>query len=161
MFATDWAPNATGLRGTDLLGLVGLTTALGLRSNQPFLDHRLLEFMFRVRGTSKIRNGVTKTLLRAAMRGIVPEATRTRIKKTGWNAPAHLWFTGTGREPLLDLVRSRSFRERGIYDLAEVDRLLLEHEALVAGGELRENHMMFLWQLVNLELWLRSMKASP
>ena len=60
--------------------------------------------MFRVPGTMKIRDGVTKRLLREAMRGILPEETRTRIKKTGWNAPAHVWFSGAGLERLQDLV---------------------------------------------------------
>ena len=122
----------------------------------PFLDRAVVEFMFSVPGEFKIRNGITKQLLRQAMRGILPDATRTRIKKTGWNAPAHRWFTGRGRESLRDLVSSRSFRERDIYDLNEVDRLLDEHEELLRTGETsKENHMMFLWQLVNLELWLR------
>ncbi len=34
-------------------------------------------------------------------------------------------------------------------------RLIDEHDEIVSSGEPRENHMMFLWQLVNLELWLR------
>jgi asparagine synthase (glutamine-hydrolysing) len=130
------------------------TTARGLDHSLPFLDHRLVELMFRVRGDRKIRDGVTKRLLREAVKGIVPEETRTRIKKTGWNAPAHVWFSGRGREPLLDLVRSQRFRERGIYDVREVVRLIDEHEQIVASAKPRENHMMFLWQLVNLETWL-------
>jgi asparagine synthase (glutamine-hydrolysing) len=111
--------------------------------------------MFRVPGTMKIRAGVTKYLLREAMRGVLPEETRTRIKKTGWNAPAHLWFSGTGREQLLDLVGSQRFRERGIYDSAEVARLVDEHEAIIEAQQPRENHMMFLWQVLNLELWFQ------
>lgn len=133
------------------------TSAFGLDNVVPFFDHRLLEFMFRVPGSMKIRNGVTKVLLRAAMKGILPEETRVRVKKTGWNAPAHLWFAGKGREPLLDMVRSREFRERGIYRPDEVERLANEHAEIVASGEPRENHMMFLWQMVNLETWLRSL----
>lgn len=122
----------------------------------PFLDYRVIEFMFRVPGRLKIRDGVTKRLLRDAMAGILPEVVRTRIKKTGWNAPAHVWFSGAGRERLMDLVRSRAFRERGIYDVGEVCRLIDEHDAIVTNGQVRENHMMFLWQLVNLELWLQA-----
>jgi asparagine synthase (glutamine-hydrolysing) len=38
-----------------------------------------------------------------------------------------------------------------------VDRIVAGHEAIVASGEPRENHMMFLWQLVNTELWLRDL----
>jgi asparagine synthase (glutamine-hydrolysing) len=131
--------------------------AFGLDHFLPFFDHRLVEFMFRVPGRLKIRNGVTKHLLREAMRGILPEETRTRIKKTGWNAPAHIWFSGPGREQVMDLVHSRSFRERGIYNVAEVERLVEEHDQIVATRVLRQNHMMFLWQLVNLELWLSTL----
>ena len=133
------------------------TQAFGLDNYVPFFDHRLVEFMFRVPGDMKIRDGVTKTLLRQAMRGILPEETRTRIKKTGWNAPAHIWFSGQGRIPLLDLIHSRTFRERGIYNVGEVRRIADEHEQIVSSGQPGENHMMFFWQLVNLELWLQSL----
>jgi len=78
------------------------------------------------------------------MRGVLPEATRTRIAKTGWNAPADQWFAGGG--PVLELIGD-GFRAAELYDVAEVRRLVAEHP--------RENHMMFLWQLVNVELWLR------
>jgi asparagine synthase (glutamine-hydrolysing) len=129
-------------------------TAAHLDRYDPFFDHRLAEFMFRVPGTAKIHNGTTKVLLRAAMHGILPEETRTRIKKTGWNAPAHVWFTGRSLVSVRDLVASQQFRERGIYDPAQVERIIADHLAIVASGESRENHAMFLWQLVNLETWL-------
>jgi len=131
----------------------------GLDHFDPFFDHKLVEFMFRVPARLKIKDGVTKILLREAMRGILPEATRTRVKKTGWNAPAHVWFSGEGLSNLYDLVGSRSFVERGIYDVAAVHRVLKEHEAILRDQTPRENHMMFLWQLVNLELWLRDVDA--
>ena len=106
----------------------------------------------------KIRDGITKRLLREAMRGVLPEETRTRIKKTGWNAPAHVWFSGRGLAQLRDLVASRAFRERGIYDLPTIDRLIDEHATMTAPGS-ASDHMMFLWQLVNLETWLALLPA--
>ena len=133
------------------------TSAFGLARFDPFLDHRLVTFMFQVPGDMKFRRGVTKTLLRQAMTGVLPEETRTRVKKTGWNAPAHLWFTGKGADQVRDLIGSRAFRERGVYRVDVVEGLLNDHETVVKGGELRENHMMFLWQLVNLEAWLESL----
>jgi asparagine synthase (glutamine-hydrolysing) len=136
------------------------TAAFGMDNFLPFLDHRLVEFMFRVPGTLKYREGVTKHLLREAMRGTLPEETRTRVKKTGWNAPAHVWFSGSGREQLRDLVESRAFRERGVYHVPEVLRLIDEHEHIISSGAHREHHMMFLWQLVNLELWLEFLETS-
>jgi asparagine synthase (glutamine-hydrolysing) len=131
------------------------SSAFGLDVVWPFFDHRLLELMFRVPARLKIRDGVTKYLLRESMRSILPEETRTRIKKTGWNAPAHVWFAGGVGDALHDLVGSQRFRERGIYDVAAVRRLVDEHFAIVTEGLPVDNHMMFLWQLVNLELWLR------
>jgi len=134
------------------------TTAFGLHHFLPFFDYRLVEFMYNVPGTMKIREGVTKVLLREAMKGVLPEETRTRIKKTGWNAPAHIWLSGTGRERLLDWVRSRSFRDRGIYRVEEVCRLIDEHDRAVTSGQLANNHMMFLWQLLNLDIWLSQLE---
>ncbi len=135
-------------------------TAYGIEIFWPFFDRALVEFMFSVYETYKIRDGVTKHLLRLAMRDILPEETRTRVKKTGWNAPAHLWFSGRGQRDLLDLVHSQSFRERGIYDVDRVVAIINEHEKIVSSGQVAENHMMFLWQLVNLELWMRSMNVG-
>lgn len=132
----------------------------GLEHRDPFFDHRLIEFMFRVPGEMKIRDGVTKRLLREAMQGILPEETRTRIKKTGWNAPAHLWFSKDARDQLRDLVASREFGERGLYDRQFVEQLITEHEDIVTSGAPKDNHMMFLWQLVNTELWLRWHETS-
>jgi asparagine synthase (glutamine-hydrolysing) len=136
------------------------TTAFGLENCVPFYDHRLAEFMFRVPGRQKIRDGRTKHLLREAMKGVLPEATRTRTKKMGWNAPAHRWFAGPGLARLKDMIASRAFRGRGIYDLAEVDRLLREHEDIVANRRNLDNHMMFFWQLVNLETWLAGLDKA-
>lgn len=135
-------------------------TAFGLDHFLPFFDYRLAEFMFRVPGRLKIRNGVTKHLLRRAMRGVLPDETRTRVKKTGWNAPAHAWFSGQGRQQVEDLIHSRSFRDRSIYNVREVERLVQEHDRIVSSGAPVENHMMFLWQLVNLGVWLLSLEKS-
>jgi asparagine synthase (glutamine-hydrolysing) len=133
------------------------STALGIEHHDPFLDHTLVEFAFRVPSKLKIRHGVTKILLRQATAGLLPEETRRRIKKTGWNAPAHVWFTGASAEPLGDLISSQEFAQRGVYDVATVKHLFDEHQQVVASGDARENHMMFFWQLVNLELWFRSL----
>lgn len=138
------------------------TSAFGLDHIDPFFDHRLAEFMFRVPGHMKIRDGITKRLLREAMRGILPEETRSRIKKTGWNAPAHAWFSrGESAAALGDLIGSRAFRERGLYRVDEVRRLFDEHTRIVESGTPAENHMMFFWQLLNVDAWLQQCATVP
>ena len=114
--------------------------------------------MFSIPGELKIKNGITKILLRQAMKDILPEETRTRIKKTGWNAPANKWFSeGKSAQALGDLIDSKLFKERGIYNINNVKKLFKEHADLVRSNEPKENHMMFFWQLINLELWIEQL----
>lgn len=134
--------------------------AFNLDNFLPFFDYRLVEFMFNIPGTLKIRNGITKHILRKAMKGILPEETRTRIKKTGWNAPAHKWFFGKGLENVRDLIHSKTFQDRGIYNINEINKIIDEHESIIRNNEMKENHMMFIWQLVNTELWLKSISNT-
>lgn len=132
----------------------------GCESENPFLDVDVVEFLFKIPGKLKIRDGVTKYLLREAMKGILPEETRTRVKKTGWNAPAHIWFSGKRGDELLDLIHSRAFCERGIYSAHAVEKLFFEHREIIASQAVKENHMMFFWQLLNLELWFREFQVE-
>ena len=124
----------------------------GLKNFLPFLDYRIVEFMFRVPEEMKIKDGVLKNLLRKSMKNILPNETRLRIKKTGWNAPAHIWFSREN-EDFCDLIHSQKFKERGIYDIKKIYNLFEEHNNIVDKNLNIENHMMFFWQLLNLELW--------
>ena len=129
--------------------------AFGVEIVNPFLDIDVIEFMFQISPDLKIKKGVTKYLLREAMKGVLTEETRVRVTKTGWNAPAHLWFSGPGAEMVRELIRSPSCRVGQFMDLEKVEKLLTEHETIVAQELPQVNHMMFFWQLVNLEAWFR------
>ena len=131
--------------------------AAGIAHFAPFLDRELVEFMYRVPGTLKIRDGITKHLLRRATAGILPDRTRLRIKKTGWNAPAHVWFDRRALDALRDLVGSVAVRKHGIYDLQRVEDTIADHIRIVESGVAQENHMMFLWQALNLCIWLHGL----
>jgi asparagine synthase (glutamine-hydrolysing) len=68
--------------------------ASGVEIRMPFMDWRLVCFTFSLPWTSKLGGGFTKRIMRDALRGILPEAIRTRRDKIGWNAPEHEWFRG-------------------------------------------------------------------
>ena len=89
----------------------------------------------------------------------MPEATRTRITKKGWNAPAHQWFSNQGKTKVLDLISSRQFIERGIYNQKELQKVVNEHFEIIESGKNIENHMMVIWQIVSLEIWLRKIDS--
>ena len=58
----------------------------------PFLDHRLVEFIFSLPDSLIIRNGWTKWILRQALRGVVPDAILNRIDKLGYEPPQREWL---------------------------------------------------------------------
>ena len=129
----------------------------GMQEFHPFLDNELFEYMMSVPPEQKIRDGLTKAFARESYKGLIPEETRRRINKTGWNAPAHEWFSKNHRDDLHDLVGSRQFRERGIYKIDSVKQMISQHETIVLENRDRPNHMMAIWQIVSLEIWLRNL----
>ena len=83
----------------------------------PFMDHRLVSFVFSLPLSSKLGGGYTKRIVRDAMKDIVPEPILTRRDKIGWNAPLHNWLSGElGCEIDLKLKE-----DKNLYDLVGED----------------------------------------
>ena len=74
----------------------------------PFMDHRLVSFVFSLPLSSKLGGGFTKRIIRDAMKGIVPEPIRTRRDKIGWNAPIHDWFKSCLKNNVQNTVSKNS-----------------------------------------------------
>jgi asparagine synthase (glutamine-hydrolysing) len=60
----------------------------------PFLDHRLVEFVFALPDRFLVRDGWTKWILRAASRGFVPAEISNRADKLGYMPPQERWLGG-------------------------------------------------------------------
>lgn len=132
-----------------LRAATGNAAAHGIEMRFPFLDHRVVEWAFSIPGDWKIRHGVTKHILRAAMRGILPSDVTARARKVGWSSPADQMFRGGTLEKLRALIDSSEWVSRDIYDRDAVQRKFTEHESGAA------DHAMFLWQFAVLEAWWR------
>jgi asparagine synthase (glutamine-hydrolysing) len=61
---------------------------------QPFLDHRLAEYSFALAPEMKISEGMTKVVLRRAMRGLVPDVILDRPEKFAFETPLGHWLSG-------------------------------------------------------------------
>lgn len=57
----------------------------------PFMDYRLVEFVFSLPLSSKLNNGFTKFILRDCMKGKMDEEVRLRKYKVGINSPFEYW----------------------------------------------------------------------
>lgn len=64
-----------------------------VESRVPFTDdHRLVEFIFTIPSVYKIRGGVSKYLLREAMKNFIPQKVYERKDKKGYNTPHNAWL---------------------------------------------------------------------
>jgi asparagine synthase (glutamine-hydrolysing) len=101
-----YAPLPAILRNFDKASMMS-----GVEIRMPFMDHRLVAYVFKLPLGSKLGNGFTKRILRDAMAGILPESIRLRTTKIGFNAPTESWFEGPLKHYLFDMVHTQSFRE--------------------------------------------------
>ncbi|MBL8954853.1 MAG: asparagine synthase (glutamine-hydrolyzing) [Myxococcaceae bacterium] len=125
-----------------------LSMAASRELRVPYLDHRLVEFAFRLPATARIAKGERKHLLRAATRDTLPDSIRVTPKRAVVT-PQREWFQGPLRSRIEDLIASRSFRERGLFDAAEVAR---GFDEFCAG---KVNNAFWVWQWINTELWFQ------
>ena len=125
--------------------------ALSIEARLPFLDHRVVEFLARVPPQLKIREGMTKVLLREAMRGILPESVRRRPDKMGFVTPENDWLRGPWRSAIAETLQSDRLRARP-YWRADAMQTLFDRFC-----ERRSGIGPTVWRWVSLEWWMRRM----
>jgi asparagine synthase (glutamine-hydrolysing) len=118
----------------------------------PFLDYRLVQYVFSLPIESKLGGGFTKRILRDAMSGILPESVRTRKLKIGFNAPLQSWFSNELKEMIADEVSSRSFVESDFWNGAVVKEVVMKH--LHTGNWTTAESYRF-WPVLNAHLLLQ------
>ena len=128
--------------------------AFSIESRVPFLDHRVVEFLATLPLHQKIRNGVTKYILRKAIQGLVPEAIRCRMDKMGFVTPEAVWMKEGLRPFVLEILTSPSFRARKYWD---AEKVLASYTSYIEG---RSAYSPEIWRIVCTELWLRMMFDS-
>src|SRR6266851_5344972 len=125
------------------------TMAHSLEARSPFLDHSLMEFVASLPAHFKLAGRNKKYLLKAALRGVLPDVVLDR-PKMGFSAPIAHWFRNELREMAYDVLLTPTTLQRGYFRKQVMAQLLDEH----CTG--RQDHAETLWQLLVLELWHRT-----
>jgi len=116
----------------------------------PFLDHHLVEKALSLGNKDLINNGMTKSILRKAMIGKIPDKIVNRKDKVGFETPEEIWFRKPKmKELILDLINSKSFSERGYINKDKANLLYKRH--LVGDISISAD----IWKWINLELWFQ------
>jgi asparagine synthase (glutamine-hydrolysing) len=130
-----------------------MSMAHGLEVRSPYCDHRLVEYVFGLPGSAKLRGGTTKALLRETLQTRLPPRPLTK-PKIGFTAPIGVWL----KRDLAHLIQSHLSREqieaRGLFRATAVERLV---SALERG---RRDVSLHVWALIMLEQWFREYDES-
>ena len=139
------------LQSTSLPGLLRYedrnSMAHSIEARVPFLDYRLVEFLFTLPDDLKIKGVTTKYILREAMEGILPETIRNRKDKIGFKPNPDLTFAFV--RGCMDSLRGNDteyeklwFEEKGVEKIIKSQNRSVSFEFL-------------LWRILNMKLWIR------
>jgi asparagine synthase (glutamine-hydrolysing) len=120
--------------------------AVALEARVPLIDHRVVEFAWRLPENVKVRNGTSKWILRQVLYRHVPPELIER-PKMGFGIPLGEWLRGPLRDWAETLLGEQRLREAGLVDHAVVRRYWQDH----LDG--RRNWQYLLWDVLMLEAW--------
>lgn len=129
-----------------------VSSAFSVENRFPYLDHRLVEFVFSLPACYKIHCGQTKYLLREATKNIISEKTRHGEKRPWFCVRSHGSFTRLTRtkKELKKVLSDKNFRATDFLN----QKSILENLNLFSGDAIGSTA---LWKFMNLELWLKKL----
>jgi len=126
--------------------------AVSLEARVPLLDHRVVEFAWRLPMSLRIREGKEKWLLRQVLYKYVPARLVDR-PKMGFGIPVGEWLRGPLRDWGEALLAPDRLAEEGCLDHETVRRAWNEH---LSGTR---NWQYLLWDVLMFEAWLERQGA--
>lgn len=126
--------------------------AFSVEARVPFLDHRLVEYIFSLKSEYIINKGYTKYAYREAMKGIIPENIRTRRDKVGFYVDEFSLVNtmkGNFREMLMNLTDGDKYFNRN-YIIKKLEENSLNIQ----------NYDNILWRILNALTWKREFNIN-
>lgn len=133
----------------DMLTKVDLMSmAHSLEVRVPFLDYRVVDFLFSLPDHFKIDRNIRKKILQDTFRDILPESLYNRPKK-GFEVPLLKWLRHDMKQLVVDdLLSEKLVEEQGIFHYPEVERMVRQLYSSSPG----DVHAR-IWGLVVFQWW--------
>ena len=114
----------------------------------PLLDHRVVEYSWRLPRSALIQGSKGKILLRRVLSRYVPQALVER-PKAGFAIPIGDWIRGPLSEWAADLLSEQSLAAHGLFDGGVIRRMFAEHQR----G--RRDSQYPLWTILMFQAWYK------
>lgn len=116
-----------------------------VESRMPFVDdHKLIEYVFSIPASYKIRNGKSKFLLREAAKNVLPTEIYNRTDKIGFGTPEKVWFKEQ-QHALLDFLPQEND------DYINWKNLRSNWNSVF--NQLNQKESTKLWRFINFAVW--------
>jgi asparagine synthase (glutamine-hydrolysing) len=126
-----------------------MSMAHSIESRLPFLDYRLVEYIFSLQDSFKINQGKTKYILREALTGILPDKIINRYDKMGFVTPEAYWMKNHNQEFYNRLEEATTV----LADIIDKDTVLYnfrkdtEKDSVSMGS--------FYWRVLSVASWFK------
>jgi asparagine synthase (glutamine-hydrolysing) len=125
--------------------------ATSLETRVPFLDHRVVEYIWQIPQSLKLRNGQSKWILRQILYQYVPKKLIER-PKMGFGIPIDSWLRGPLRDWAENLLNETRLQQEGYLNSDQIRIKWTEH---LSG---KRNWQYHLWDILMFQSWLETNK---
>lgn len=137
----------TYLVGDILTKVDRASMAHSLEVRVPFLDHRFIEWAFKLESGANLQHGQGKFTLKKVLEDHLPHDVMYR-KKMGFSVPMATWLRGPLQQKMRDSVLSARMLDSGIFAPEQLHRLVNDHLSGV------RDHSASLWTLMMFDGFL-------
>lgn len=123
--------------------------AYGLEAREPFLDHRIIEWVATLPDDFKYKNGIKKYILKEITHKYVSKEMMNR-PKMGFSVPLNKWLKEELKELVHDNLNSAAIKQHDLFDATFVQQLLdkfYNHDQSWLG--------LRIWNILCFQMWYK------